>query len=670
MQRINPLLAAGITTAVLGLPVLGLGHKMHQDSVAEASARVDLVAKQVALRLHDYLSSRLLSIQMMSQGMESGLIQTEEQFVDQAEVLHREFTGVQALNWVSPDYIITWVTPLEGNEAALGKNVLDHPVAVEAIQGASKMGHACLTAPLQLFQGGGGFATYFPVNGDKEGGPGSKGFVNGVFRSQDMMNNALGAEFRQRFAIEIHDQGVEVYVSNPESESTMENVSSSIASLTILDRRWDLSISPSEAAFDGLGHSHNVTFILGGLSFVLAFAAGVFIFLTRREDQQDMLEQKRLVQQRMAQARKMEAVGQLAGGVAHDFNNLLTAITGSASLAALDVQSSSTPGRHLKRIIQACQRASEMTSRLLTFSRTQHMDRGRCHAKAELEALQGLLKPLVRQDIRFSFQIGDDLQSLPLAPSELGQIVLNLVTNSMDALPDGGKLSVKAEAVRRDGEGQQGQWLHLCVSDNGVGMSSEVRDRVFEPFFTTKGAGEGTGLGLATVYGIVRGVEGSIQVESVSGAGTKIHVYLPMEVDSQTSVVEEEGGSEQHQECNILVVEDEDAVREVSTAMLESVGHEVVAVANGKEALQFIKQHGKVDLVFTDTFMPEVGGIELARQLREDGFLGSIIITTGYATDLSMDDVRELKASFLAKPFSRTELLSLVEYCLAKGDSA
>ena len=371
----------------------------------------------------------------------------------------------------------------------------------------------------------------------------------------------------------------------------------------------------------------------------------------------------------MAQAHKMEAVGQLAGGVAHDFNNLLTAITGSASLAALGVETTSPSARHLSRIGQVCKRASEMTSRLLAFSRTQHMDCGQCAAGPELMALQGLLEPLIRNDIRVSFEVADNLQSVPLAPSEFGQVVLNLVTNSMDALPSGGSLTVSAVTAAEDAAGRSGEWLHLCVSDNGAGMDATVRDRALEPFYTTKGPGEGTGLGLATVFGIVHGADGSLHIESEQAVGTKVHVYLPMEASTLPVAPEESLADDAGRECRILVVEDEEDVRAVSIAMLESVGHEVLAACNGKEALVIFEEKGTVDFVFTDTFMPEVGGLELARELRRKGFTGGIIMTTGYANDLSMDDVRELQASYLAKPFSRTELLSLVEYCLAKGDS-
>ncbi|MFK5955304.1 MAG: ATP-binding protein [Planctomycetota bacterium] len=670
MQRAKPLIAAGITAVVLGLPVLWVGNKLHQDSVAEVHDRVDLIASQTALRLQDYLKSRLLSLHLMRQGMESGLIKTKEQFLDQATVLCGQLSGIQALNWIDKDFNIIWVSPLDGNEPALGKNILENPIAAVAIQGSASMSKTCVTAPLQLFQGGLGFATYFPVYSHDQGEPQIQGFINGVFRSQGMLEDALGLDLRSRFGIEIWDHDAQLYASNPGGEEHLCLSRSGAASLAILDRTWDIQLFPTESTFAALGDFHNVAFIFGGLGFVFAFAACIFLFLARREEHQQTLEQKRLVKERMAQARKMEAVGELAGGVAHDFNNLLTAITGSASLAAMDVLPTSATGRHLKRILQACDRASEMTSRLLTFSRTQHMDRGHCDAKSELDALYGLLRPLVRGDIQFTFQVEGELESLPLAPSELGQVVLNLVTNSMDALPQGGELAVRVEPKTHDAQSRPGNWLHLCVSDNGVGMTPEVRDRVFEPFFTTKKAGEGTGLGLATVYGIVRGAKGSIQVESEPQLGTQIHVFLPMESDSPTAYPEKVKGVVKTRECNILVVEDEEAVRAVSIAILESVGHEVVAVCNGKEALKFFEQQGKVDLVFTDTFMPEVGGLDLARKLREDGYAGSIIITTGYATDLSMDVVRELKASFLAKPFSRTELLSLVEYCLAKGDSA
>ena len=673
MQRVNPRIAAAITAMVLGIPVLGIAHTRHEHSETEAKGRVDLIAHQTALRLQDYLKTRLLSLSFIQQGMESGLVDTEEDFQKQSKAVRKELSGIQALNWVSADFQISWVSPLLGNEAALGKSVLENPIGAKAIQRAATTSQACMSAPLHLFQGGPGFTTYFPVSRLEQGELTARGFITGVFRSQEMLAEALGSDLSNRFKVEIHDSGNQVYASDPPQESGVVGAGSKAALIKILDREWELVIYPTPMTLEVMGQFHALPFAFGGLGFVLVFSACVYFFLARREEHQNLLEQKRLVKERMAQAHKLEAVGQLAGGVAHDFNNLLTAIAGSASLAGLDTQPASASARHLDRILQVCKRASEMTSRLLAFSRTQQMDRGQCAAGPELNALHGLLKPLVRSDIRFSFEVADDLHSLPLAPSEFGQVVLNLVTNSMDAMPKGGWLHVKADSALEDADGRAGMWLHLCVSDNGEGMDAAVRDRALEPFFTTKGPGEGTGLGLATVFGIVHGAEGSIHVESEPEAGTKVHVYLPMEPGSEpvSELAEPKSilADDARRECHVLVVDDEEAVREVSVAILESVGHEVLTARNGKEALEIIEQKGKVELVFTDTFMPEVGGLELARKLRQDGFTGGIIITTGHANELSMEDVRELQASYLAKPFSRTELLSLVEYCLAKGDS-
>lgn len=652
---------------ILAIPVAWTAQGMRENSARETQERVDLVASQTALRLREYLESHFLSVGLLQHGMETGIIASEEEFREQSIIIQKAFGGFQALNWINHQYTISWVVPMHGNEAALGKYILDSPNSIVGIQGAARTNQPGLSQPIEsLFQGGRGFATYFPVRRNEE----LLGFVNGVFRTNFMLEEALNSGVRDLYSVHISDKGMEVYSSSPFEEVVQVSYVSGSSGFDLLDRHWDLELRPLPSTLASLGNHQPLSFLLGGISFCLAIAAGAFFFFSRRVEQYRVMEERRLVKDRLAQAQKMEAVGQLAGGVAHDFNNLLTAIAGSASLAALDIESGSAPGRHLKRIVQACKRAAEMTSRLLTFSRTHQLDRGRCHAASEMLALEGLLKPLLREGIKVSFEVSDDLETIPLAPSELGQIVLNLVTNAMDALPDGGSLSVVARPASVDQQGQERQWLYLCVSDNGSGMPREVQERAFEPFFTTKKAGEGTGLGLATVYGIVNGADGSVDVESAPDVGTKIHVYLPMELDSQTQTLE--GTTEQTSinECNILVVEDEEAVRDVSVAMLESVGHNVVSVSNGNAAQEYLTKHGPVDLVFTDTFMPEVGGLELARMLRQDGYQGSIIITTGYVTDLSMEEVRELKASFLAKPFSRTELLSLVEYCLAKGDSA
>jgi len=365
--------------------------------------------------------------------------------------------------------------------------------------------------------------------------------------------------------------------------------------------------------------------------------------------------------ERLAQAQKMEAVGQLAGGIAHDFNNLLTAITGSASLAILEVQSGGKPAKHLQRLMHACRRASEMTGRLLTFSHASRVEQVYCDMGAELEELRGLLVPLVREDIALHYEVAPAIGSIHISPAELGQILVNLVTNAVAAMPKGGKLWVRATRTQLNHDRERGDWIKLVVRDNGEGMTREVQERVFEPFFSTKEAGQGTGFGLATVYGIVRRAKGSIHLQSEPGQGTEVQIYLPREsirgVGTQSPTAR---SSVTKWQGKILVVEDEPEVREVMRAILTAEGHEVRTARHGAEALQILEGGAQFDLICTDAVMPELGGVDLAKGARALGFRGGFVVCSGYTTDLSAHDLKSLGMVFLSKPFTREELLAAV----------
>ncbi|MHC4824872.1 MAG: ATP-binding protein, partial [Planctomycetota bacterium] len=365
--------------------------------------------------------------------------------------------------------------------------------------------------------------------------------------------------------------------------------------------------------------------------------------------------------QQETQARKMEAIGQLAGGIAHDFNNLLTVITGNASLAAASTEPDAKSQVNLERIQKACLKASEMTGRLLAFSRTGPADHGQCDASLELLSLRDLLLPLVRENIDFSLEVGPNLGTVRLAPSELGQIVLNLMSNALDAMPGGGRLVIRASQTKSTEGGEQAAHVVLEAQDEGTGMEQEVAERMFEPFFTTKPAGKGTGLGLSTTYGIVQSAGGTIEVQSRPGEGTMIKIVLPSSNHNALPLEDQRAHMvTSDRSLRILVAEDEKPVRQVAIAALEKAGHEVVGVEDGLAALDLFEQDRDFDLVFSDMVMPKLGGLSLARRLRTLGFRGSLLLCSGYTTELSLEDLKEVQAEFLAKPYSPGSLASAV----------
>jgi PAS domain S-box-containing protein len=372
-------------------------------------------------------------------------------------------------------------------------------------------------------------------------------------------------------------------------------------------------------------------------------------------------------------AQKMEAVGQLAGGIAHDFNNLMQAVLANVEVAQAKGAVPAALKEHLSEIAEAGRRAAELTKQLLVFSRRQPLHRAPIAVNELLQSLLRMLQRLLPENIAIELRTSDALPSVNADRTQVEQVILNLCVNARDAMVDGGKLTLETDDVEispQDCEmhpwAKPGRFVRLTVTDTGEGMTPEVRERVFDPFFTTKGAHRGTGLGLATVYGIVRQHGGLLHVYSEVGQGSTFKVYLPADerpssagADAVPSAVARASGHE-----TILIAEDEALVRKPVVQMLEGSGYRVLAATNGREAVELLQQHlAAVDLVVLDVVMPELGGPdawERMRQLRPDL---RVIFTTGYADDRYREKLPE-GGEVLDKPFSTEDLLKCVRRML------
>ena len=354
-------------------------------------------------------------------------------------------------------------------------------------------------------------------------------------------------------------------------------------------------------------------------------------------------------EEQLRQAQKMEAIGRLAGGVAHDFNNLLTAILGYADFLAEDVPAESRPD--VENIQKAGRTAIALTRQLLAFSRQQVIQPELVDVNTVVSNTDKLLRRLLREDIVVRLRLEPDLPSIKADPGQIEQIVLNLAVNARDAMPDGGTLTIATSS--------EPSRAVLTVGDTGCGMTDDVKARMFEPFFTTKPFGKGTGLGLATVYGIVQQTHGTIDVDTVPGRGTTFRISLPAVEAAGAKAADglddaaDHGGSE-----TILVVEDNDSVRALTTEALSRGGYRVVEAANGEDALRVAHQHaGTIALVLTDIVMPVMGGRALASRLRALYPGLKIIFTSGYMDEKS---AVEPGVPFIHKPFSPPSLLRCV----------
>lgn len=376
---------------------------------------------------------------------------------------------------------------------------------------------------------------------------------------------------------------------------------------------------------------------------------------------------------RLVQAQKMEAVGQLTGGLAHDFNNLLTAVVGS-----LDLLMRRTDDERLRKLagnaLQAAERGAQLTAQLLAFSRRQRLTPTALDANEIVSGMGDLLARTIGPHIRIETKLEPQLWNALADRTQIEVMILNLALNARDAMPNGGRLTIGTSNIATvpqalSTELSPGEYVAIAVSDTGTGMPPEVLSRAFEPFFTTKETGRGTGLGLSQLYGFAKQSGGTARIESTEGEGTTVTIYLPRtdgKMLAQAAPIERPGKRER---VSVLLVDDDDGVREVCTAMLEDMGCDVTAVGTGEEALQAMER-GKFSLLLTDIAMPVMNGVELARRAREIAPKMPVLFATGYA-DLQAFGEQLSDETVVRKPYRLSELAARVEAMIdgQRGDN-
>jgi PAS domain S-box-containing protein len=378
------------------------------------------------------------------------------------------------------------------------------------------------------------------------------------------------------------------------------------------------------------------------------------------------ITERRQLEEQFRQAQKMESIGRLAGGLAHDFNNLLTVIGGHAELLRGRLQPEDPLHRRIGHIQEAAAHAADLTKQLLAFSRKQVLAPQILDLNAVVVEIEPMLRRLIGEDIDLVTAPARGLSSIKADPAQIKQILLNLAVNARDAMPQGGKLTIETENVEVDQHYARlhpdvtpGTYVMLAVTDTGIGMDEETRSRIFEPFFTTKAAGLGTGLGLATVYGIVKQSNGAISVYSEPGLGTAFKVYLPRVLETVDSVATTapagcRGGSE-----TILLVEDNEMVRTLTCEILKRQGYTVVEARHGADALDLARRyHGPIHLLLTDVVMPEMSGPELVARLAPMRPQMKIIYMSGYTADaIDHQGMLDEGIEFLPKPIGLDTLV-------------
>lgn len=394
---------------------------------------------------------------------------------------------------------------------------------------------------------------------------------------------------------------------------------------------------------------------------------GTHLDITKRKQAE---EERERLQSQLIHAHKMESVGTLAGGIAHDFNNLLQAISGYTQMLLLDCDESADEFISLKAILKASDRAAQLVRQLLLFSRKMDAEKQRLDLNAEVEQALHILKSSIPKMIEVEFDPGDVGGAIEADPIQLEQIILNLGSNAADAMPNGGVLTIKtgnftlhSKEYGNTFDLKPGSYALLTISDTGQGIDQNVIEHIFEPFYTTKEVGKGTGLGLASAYGIVKSHGGYITCYSEVAQGTTFTIYFPIseqadidEGEKSSAMLPEEGSG------TILIVDDEPPIRDIATQALTRYGYRVITASKGEEALQIlVKDHLDIDLVILDLNMPGMGGKKCFTEIMNIDPKAKVLLASGYSTDGPVKDLLEAGArGFIAKPYQLTDLLNMV----------
>ena len=382
---------------------------------------------------------------------------------------------------------------------------------------------------------------------------------------------------------------------------------------------------------------------------------------------ESLIERHQRLEEDLRQAQKMEAVGQLAGGIAHDFNNLLTVIIGYCKLLMTKVPAGDSTHRKLQHIASAGEQAAALTQQLLAFGRKQVLEPRVMNLASTLDEMERMLRRLVPANIELITVIDPDLADVRVDPRQMQQVILNLVVNSRDAMPDGGRITLELRNLHLDPvlalsqNIPAGRYVALTVTDTGIGIDPVIQTRVFEPFFTTKEPGRGTGLGLATVYGIVKQSGGYLWLNSEPGQGAAFHIFLPQSSElAAPAPVRRSEGMVRGQET-LLIVEDDDALRALASETLSSAGYRVLAARDGEEGARLFAENEPIQLLLADVVLSKGTGADLARQLTSIRPQLKVVFMSGYALERGLPFA---DAAIIAKPFSPEALCSKIRAVL------
>jgi signal transduction histidine kinase/ActR/RegA family two-component response regulator len=661
----------GLTTIIAALVLWQL---LLTNRRVETQANTKEQALFVKAKTESELSARILSLERLAGRWQDRDRLDAGDMESDASLVMSGYPAYQAIEWIDPTFHVVWAAPERGNQADVAANLGAEPERRAKLEDAITAKSMAATPPTNLRQGGRGFLVFVPVYSQKK----LNGFLVGVFRYRALLSSIL-QDVAPDYWVVVSDGPEEIYSRVPENSVRRPYVQE--ADIQVQGLTWRVSAWPKRGLI-AYTRSPLPTLVFGG-GILMAIVLGFAVYMTESSllhvrkltaanlELEKQIAGREQAEEALRQAQKMEAVGRLAGGVAHDFNNVLMVIRGQAALSLNAVGLSPALHQELSEIVKAADRASLLTRKLLAFGRKQVLQARVLDLNVLITQMAEMLPPVLGEDIVLKINLDPKLGHVKADSAQLEQVIMNLVINARDAMPDGGELTIETansdlnEAWVSTHPGvRSGPHVVLRVRDTGHGMDEATRAHLFEPFFTTKDKSRGSGLGLATVYGTVNQSGGCVTVSSKPGSGTTFEVYLPRVEEAVEAVAAEPPKpvySLGHEE-RILVVEDDDAVRRMTREFLQLRGYTVLEARGATDAIQFVERHQEtIDLVLTDVVMPGMKGRELVDRLGKLRPGLKVLYMSAYTEDDAVNiGILNPGTAFIEKPFGPDDLANKV----------
>jgi signal transduction histidine kinase/CheY-like chemotaxis protein len=639
----------------------------HRSAEIQAATNEQLVFTKS--KIESEWREAILPIERLAERRSARPQQPDAEMKSDAAMLASAGATYYAIEWLDPSLRLRWSVP--GNSSDLRAS---DEFASGSEQSAARdaLKRSALSAyPVTMRGGAAGLLVCQPVYSASR----LIGYLVAVFRDQDFFSSIL-RDTTESYSVAVWDGAQLVYgpavAAEPQDLAWAQNADVHLPQLTLRVQVW-----PKPGAFSyPLPLLPRVEFI-GGILMAGLLAFGVYlaeIYRLRAKKLEREIAGREQAERALAHAQKMEAMGRLAGGVAHDFNNLLMVMQGHAAMLRQGSVSEAAVRAHANEIRKAARRASALTRRLLAFSRKQALQMRVVDLNTLVLHMRELLPPVLGEDIELVIDLDPNIGTVKADVAQMEQVIMNLVFNGRDAMPDGGVLTIRTANSDLDQSWVElhqgvhaGPHVTLMVRDTGQGMDQSVLSHIFEPFFTTKDSSQGTGLGLSTVYGTVRQSGGCITVSSKVGQGTTFEIHLPrVEEPAEAELPVEELGSASGA-GTILVVEDDSSVRRITREFLKISGYTVIEAGDAENAIQLMKLHKEsIDLVLTDVLMPGMKGRELVERLAEMRAGIKVLYMSAYTEDAAINiGVLKPGTEFIEKPFSPEELAVKVRKILA-----